>query len=251
MEEGFDYAPTPVVLQELSAGQFASRWQRAVRLWWLLRSLYGNPSSWQSQLPDPFRYGDLRARLFAASHGTADQAAAETLSAGCRGGRCICQRSLRDLLLEADPTLDWVGWQAGMERYTGLPETVWQAAETMLPFAIGHRSMRDDLKALVEQGWLKSSGRGQFSCLPPANWPPLGNEVRRQTADSAGLSAAEIGELLSTLEAIAFVQPNLEVLISRLWEQVTSPTRAYREQAGERERRIFIHLDRTYAVTAE
>ncbi|MBE7384514.1 MAG: TIGR03985 family CRISPR-associated protein [Leptolyngbya sp. SIO1E4] len=249
MSESFDYLPTPAVLYGLSVGQLTSRWQRAVRLWWLLRSLYGREAAWQASLPMPFRYADLRAHLFASSHSPVEAASVETLRAGCRGSRCICQRSLRTLVLEPEPTLDWETWLAGMAQHTGLPETVWQDAGEMIPFAVGHRSIRDDLKALVELGWLKIAGRGQFGCIPAADWPSLPTMAASGPADSAGLSPAESWELLSTLEEIAFVQPNLSVLLDRLWQQATQSQPGTSWWEREPERRIFIHLD--YILSSE
>ena len=242
----FDYGPTPTVLHGLSGGQLASRWQRAVRLWWLLRSLYGRQAHWQASLPDPFRYGDVRARLFAPSHGTAEQAAAVALAAGCGGSGCICQRSLRGLLSDAAPDLDWLQWQAGMVQYSGIPPEVWPSAGDAAPFAVVHRSIRDDLKALAQQGWLVAVGRGQFRCVPPSDWPPLPD--LQPGADPDAIFPAPITrEMLSTLEAIAFVQPNLELLLNSLWEQIAQPTgqpiAGQRWWETEPERRIFIHLD--------
>ena len=243
MAETFDYSPTPAVLQSLSMGQLASRWQRAVRLWWLLRALYGEQSPWCSRLPAPFRYGDLRDLLFAPSHDTADQATAEKVSVGCLGSQCICQRSLQALLLEADDSLNWERWLDGMEQHTGLPKTVWQTAGNVMPFGVRHRSIRDDLKALVEQGWLQSAGRGQFCGIPIAARPKLHAIEQEDQVESTGLSTAETWELLSTLEPIAFVQPNLEVLLNRLWERATQAQPRHHWRESEPERRIFIHLD--------
>jgi len=239
MAHTFDYSPTPAVLQWLSGGQLASRWQRAVRLWWLLRAFYGSKSDWLASLPTPFRYGDLRAQLFAPSHGTADQASAEKVTAGCRGSRCICQRTLRALLQEAEPNLDWQDWLVEMAQYTGLP--LEQVADATAPFAVGHRSIRDDMKALVEQGWLKRAGRGQFSPVPAAHWPQLIQGTDREAVNGTSLSQVETEELLTALDAVAFVQPNLEILRDRLWEQA-NPS-GYRWWEAEPERRVFIHLD--------
>jgi CRISPR-associated protein (TIGR03985 family) len=216
----------------------ASRWQRVVRLWWLLRSLYGSESPWRS-LPDPFRYGDLRSRLFAPSHGQADQTTVSALTKACRGGDCVCQKSLQALIAARAPELDWEDWRAGMVQSTGLPPE--QIALTGRPFAAVHRSIRDDLKALVTQGWLRQTGRGLFQRVPSADWPVLAG---MGAEEAAGLSTAETWELLSALQAIAFVQPNLEVVINRLWEQATATSEQHRHGwQAEPTQRIFVHLD--------
>ncbi|MGF1523327.1 MAG: TIGR03985 family CRISPR-associated protein [Leptolyngbyaceae cyanobacterium] len=243
MTENFDYPPTPAVLHSLSAGQLTSRWQRAVRLWWLLRSLYGSATSWQNSLPNGFRYGDVRSRLFAPSHGKAEKATVEDLTASCRGSDCICQRSLYQLLARGNPAFDWDEWCGGMEQSSGLAASVWEAARETAPFAVVHRSIRDDLKALVQQGWLYAPGRGLFSCVPASKWPSLPTPVGGEVVDTTELSTAETWELLSVLEAIAFVQPNLEVLVRRLWEQANQSNSDPPHWEAAPQKRIFIHLD--------
>ncbi len=240
MSESFDYPPTLAVLQVLSAGQLASRWQRSLRLWWLLRSLYGRESLWSASLPHPFRYRDLRAKLFAPTHGIADQAAAASLGENCQGGRCLCQRSLVTLL-EAAASLDWEDWKTAMAHQTGMSLSDWEQVMLQAPFAVGHRSIRDDLKALVEMGWLQRTGRGQFARVAPVNWPPL--PVPNASLTAPLFSMGETWDLLKVLEEIAFVQPQLSVVIDRLWQRVTQPTAGRLPSSGEKEKRIFIHLD--------
>ncbi|NEQ48347.1 MAG: TIGR03985 family CRISPR-associated protein [Leptolyngbya sp. SIOISBB] len=240
MSESFDYPPSPAVLQALSAGQLASRWQRSLRLWWLLRSLYGQESPWRESLPHPFRYGDLRAKLFAPTHSMADQAAAKSLGEHCQGSQCLCQRSLATLLEAAD-SLDWADWQAAMAQQTGMRLSDWEQVMLQAPFAVGHRSIRDDLKALVEMGWLQQAGRGQFARIAAVNWPPL--PVSNESPTDPLFSREETWELLKVLEEIAFVQPQLNVVIDRLWQRVTHPTAARLPRSGEKEKRIFLHLD--------
>lgn len=237
----FNYGPTPQVLHGLSAGQLASRWQRAIRLWWLLRSLYGKQAPWCDELPEPFRYGDLRSRLFAPSHGEQDQDALETLMINCQETNCLCQRSLRALLLAAAPTLDLDLWMAGMVQYTGIAIADWDKALATVPFAVVHRSIRDDLKALVQLGWLRQVGRGQFATVPPEDWPPVSEQAL--TTTTMALTAAETWDLLRVLEEVAFVQPQLHVVINRLWEQVSQSPSERSPCPGEPEKRIFIQLD--------
>lgn len=249
---GFDYRPQPRVLQVLSAGQLANRWQRAVRLWWLLRSLYGGSQPWCDEFPQPFRYSDVRSRLYAPSHGQQDQLSLELLMTHCIKRKnnkefCVCQRSLHGLLRATDPQMDIDGWMAEMEHYTGLDAVFWEGALEQAPFAVVHRSIRDDLKALVEQGWLRDLQRGHYAILSPGDWPRLLQET--PTLPSPELSEAERWDLLRGLESIAFVQPQLEVVVNRLWEQTAQASAQQRHRQGEPKRRIFLHLD--YILSSE
>lgn len=68
----FTYPPSPAILQWLSQGQFPSRLHRSVRLWLILDRLYGGQLNWVKSLSQPFRYSQLRDRLFSLSHPPAE-----------------------------------------------------------------------------------------------------------------------------------------------------------------------------------
>lgn len=237
----FNYPPTPEFLHGLAKGRLADRLQRAVRLWVLLHRLYG-PDNWAGQLPQPFRYGDLRDRIFAQTHGRSETAKVSELIANCDRS-CYCQRSLAACLLESTPAFSLADWKQGIRSLSDLSENTLETVLETYPFATVHRSIRDDLAHLVELGWLTLAGKGQFRTVEPHHWPglpvqspmPLGN-----------LSVAQTWEVLRSLESISFVQPNLHVIIQSLWEQLTSPQPV---AIREPEQRIFIHLD--YILSGE
>ncbi|MBE9067521.1 TIGR03985 family CRISPR-associated protein [Leptolyngbya cf. ectocarpi LEGE 11479] len=236
----FNYLPTPKLLHGLAKGRLAERLQRAVRLWVLLYRLYG-PDAWAQQLPQPFRYGDLRDLLFAQTHGHSETAKVAELTQNC-DFNCCCQRTLTTWLVDSNPAFSLADWQ---QEIIGLSDLTNDAIETALescPFATVHRSIRDDLSHLVELGWLTGEGKGRFCTVAPHDWPlagqpplPLGN-----------LSVAQTWEVLRSLESISFVQPNLHVIVQSLWEQLTSPQPV---TTREPEQRIFIHLD--YILSGE
>ena len=117
------------------------------------------------------------------------------------------------------------------------------------PFQTVHRSIRDDLTYLSELGWLDSQGRGRFFTRDLQQWPALTEQpsvslARSERSPLSYLSIAQSWEVLRSLESIAFIQPNLEVIIRILWERlIPSIDISSDKLSSEPERRIFIHLD--------
>lgn len=231
----------------------ASRLGRSLRLWVILERLYGSEFNWAIALPQSFRYPDLRDRLFASTHGRADQLSVAQLTAGCWEGGCVCRRSLREWLSRAEQSESQ--WLQEVALLTGLDRAELELLLEHCPFATVHRSIREDLKRLSQLGWLRSLPGGRFQAVPLSEWPSPPAELR-PTSGFTQLSLPQTWELLRALEAIAFVQPNLEVVVQTLWEQLAlaeadggrSPA-LRRHRVVEPQQRIFIHLD--YILSGE
>lgn len=247
---GFPYPPHPAILQGLSAGQLASRIQRTLRLWVWLHRLYGPQPNWALSLPQPFSYPDVRDRLFAPSHGRSDALSAPALTASCTDPTCVCHRTLQAWLREASPHLSEPEWVTEMAQLTGLTPAELEHHLPLCPFATVHRSLRDDLKQLSQQGWLESLNHGQYRCVPTHHLPTLAVSSSAAPQDLfAPLDAAQSWEILRVLEAISFVQPNLQLVVQSLWEQLTATDARHRREAPSQ--RIFIHLDYILSETAQ
>ena len=204
--------------------------------------LYGE-SSHTHRLPQPFRYADVRDRLFAPTHGRSDTDTTTSLSADCYF-TCRCQQSLRTLLEQSPLPYPVSQWQQATVELTDLSSAQLTDILKQRPFATVHRSIRADLTYLAELGWLKKEKQGYFYTVSPQHWPEIFEQQVTSANDSANnafckLSVSQAWEVLRSLESISFVQPNLEVIIQALWEQLTTTTRT----SLEPERRIFIHLD--------
>lgn len=238
----FTYPPSPEILQWLSGGQFASRLLRSLRLWWLLNRLYGSECHWATELPKPFRYGALRDRLFAPSHSPVETGSVAVLVAACRGTDCVCQRSLRSFLTHCSWLQSLPEWIHTTAQGTGLTPATLEAHLDQAPFAVTHRSLRQDLALLAAQGWLEQVSYRGYSCLPASQWPPPPAEMMAKL-DWAGLSPAQAWQLLPILESIAFVQPDLDVVINTLWEQVGQRHSSIVKRSQSLSHRIFLHLD--------
>jgi hypothetical protein len=60
----------------------------------------------------------------------------------------------------------------------------------------------------------------------------------------SGLSKTQLWGLLRVLESVAFVQPNLEVVVQSLWEAlVADSVKPIHRKEPEPQQRIFIHFD--------
>lgn len=242
MTASFLYPPSPPILQWLSAGQLANRLQRTVRLWVLLHRFYGLEPTWTIDTPSSFSYSQLRDRLYSSHHPAAENLTAQELTASCSDPGCICHQTMQAWLFTPTTQQTEGQWLPEISRLTGLSEANLKQQLTQCPFATVHRSIRDDLKQLVNQGWLRSSNWGQYQCLPPSQLPNPPVELR-SLPNFEQLSPLQTWELLRTLESIAFIQPHLHPLIESLWQQVaqqSQPTHSLKEEPTQR---IFLQLD--------
>jgi len=245
LTEDFHLPPTPQILQWLAAGQLANRLVRSLRLWVLINKLYGSQTNWASQLPAAFTYSQLRDRLFAYRHPKSDKLNAQEMTTQCGDRSCICHLTFSEIVFEQNFQLSVDQWQQSILHLTGMSAEELHKMLQQRPFATVHRSLRDDLKQLVQQGWLQSIEIGRYSCVLVADLPTLPDETATQTSTElslASLDQAQTWELLHVLESISFVQPNLSLIIGKLWEQIADSTSG-KLYAKDPQQRIFLHLD--------
>ncbi len=232
----FTYPPTSMILQWLASGQLASRLSRAVRLWVILHRLYGT-SSWANELPTEFNYPELRDRLFSSRHSKSDQLKIEQLEAICDDQSCICHQTLEEIIATSEPSLSQSEWCKQIIQMSGLTTQELNHFLTQKPFNTVHRSIRDDLRQLVKMGWLKTAKKGYYTCCSSSHWPTPPSDPSSSLAE---LNSRQIWQLLQILEAVSFVQPNLEIIVSSLWEKLTPGSQPFHPESTQR---IFIHLD--------
>lgn len=241
------FLPTPEALNWLAKGRLADRCLRAIRLWVLLHQLY--PEAEQTlPLPQPFRYGDVRDRLFAPTHDRDNNASASTLSAHCNS-TCYCQKTFESILKKSPLSTSIPEWKQQMSDLTGLSPEQLKDILQQHPFNTVHRSIRDDLTYLSELGWLESEGQGRFFLKSVRRLPQM---PKAQIATASELSTDDIWEVVRSLESVAFVKPNLDIIIHKLWQQLTEQTQtAYTREIAEPTQRIFIHLDYILSETMQ
>ncbi|MEB3225930.1 MAG: TIGR03985 family CRISPR-associated protein [Synechococcus sp.] len=228
--------PTPEVFNWLSGGQWSNRFLRTFRLWFLVSRFCLPEFDWLGSLPRSFSYPQLRDRLFAPTHNPQENATVDILSGACANSDCICQQTLQELIGPfLTPTQGQ--WLEKVQGLTGFTATQLVNFLDSQPFLTVHRSLRNDLQLLVDLGWLEKGTGGNFRGKSTSALPVPPDNLALGLAE-VPLEAAQQRDLLHVLQAIAFVQPNLEVIVEHLWQQVHQTQRPFSQQ-----KRLFIHLD--------
>ncbi|MFS8783364.1 hypothetical protein, partial [Synechococcus sp. R6-7] len=207
---GFELPLTVEVLRWLAGGQLAERLERAVRLWVLLDCLYGE-EGWRD-LPETFGYTHIRDRLLSPWHPKQDLA--QGIPSPCPDVDCICWKPLRFWL--KDPNL-----------LTALKAEV-PDLETLLsarPFHKTHRTLRKELDYLAARGWLQqiqanSRRRDNFRCRAPGDRPQL-----PVSSSALTLSGHQLEQIYHILSDVAFVHPDVQVLLDEIWANQRTPSR--------------------------
>ncbi|MBK1986915.1 TIGR03985 family CRISPR-associated protein [Sphaerospermopsis aphanizomenoides BCCUSP55] len=237
----FPYPPTPQILHWLAAGQLANRLQRSIRLWVILNKLYGEENC-TTDLPKNFTYAQLRDRLYSPHHPKSEKLNAEEITTKCQDITCICHQTAWQIIQISNCHISETEWQQEILQLTGINIKQLQELQQQRPFATVHRSIRDDLKQLTNLGWLQTILKGQYQILPKAELPAPTTPSATQTTFTQ-LSLPQTWELLHVLESIAFVQPNLDIIIQSLWEQILDHSPSSSSTTQEPQQRIFLHLD--------
>jgi len=222
---GFELPLTVEVLRWLAGGQLAERLERAVRLWVLLHCLYGE-NHWPD-LPETFGYTHIRDRLLSPRHPKQDLA--QGIPSPCPDVDCICWKPLRFWL--KDPNL-----LAALKAEVPDLETLLAAR----PFHKTHRTLRKELDYLAARGWLQqiqanSRRRDNFRCRAPGDRPQL-----PVSSSALTLSGHQLEQIYHILSDVAFVHPDVQVLLDEIWANQRTPSR-WRDQHSQR--RLFVWFE--------
>lgn len=251
--------PTPQILQWLAGGQLANRLVRSLRLLVLINKFYSSKTDWADKIPRVFTYSQLRDRLFAYHHPKSDRLNAQQITVQCSDGcanakgdrSCICHQTFLEIVFKQNFQQNEAQWLEQIILLTGINKEELQKVLQERPFATVHRSIRDDLKQLIQLGWLHPAGQGKYQYLAREKLPLLPTQLEADSSlpkltslpSLSHLSEQQTWELLRVLESISFVQPNLSSIIEKLWEQIadSSPSGTLHQQ--DPQQRIFLHLD--------
>jgi CRISPR-associated protein (TIGR03985 family) len=246
LTQEFYLLATPQMLQWLAAGQLANRLVRSLRLLVLINKLYNSETGWKDKLPITFTYSQLRDRLFAAHHPKSEKLNAQQIATLCSERSCICHQTFAEIVFEQNFQQPDTQWEDEIILLTGIEQKQLQDTLHKCPFATVHRSIRDDLKQLVKLGWLYSPGQGKYRYLTKQELPKVSTSTLATTNNLNSLSylsEEQTWELLRVLESISFVQPNLSLIIGKLWERITDSFSVGRLYDQDPPQRIFLHLD--------
>ncbi|MEB3163542.1 MAG: TIGR03985 family CRISPR-associated protein [Prochlorothrix sp.] len=241
----FQSPPAPTTLHWLSNGLLESRFLRTIRLWYCLQNFYGPRQPLREPWPETFSYPVWRDRSFAPSHDRQELATSDQILATCHGKPCLCQHTALSLLWGAAPPSP--DWHTELAHISHLSRSQLDCLLQERPFAIVHRALRNDLKALAEQGWLQKASRGCYRLRSPQDLP-FPPEFQHEAALSApqphlfqSLSSAQGWDVIRALESVAFLQPSLEPIIEQIWQhQATQTQKSGRDPAPQR---IFFEVN--------
>ncbi|PSF37377.1 TIGR03985 family CRISPR-associated protein [Aphanothece hegewaldii CCALA 016] len=138
--------PTVELLQWLARGSLKQNLLRAIRLWVWLKILYGDDSECFN-LSNSFKFAEWQNTFF--THPPTDE------QPQFHGIECNCGKTVSDWLKNV--LEDEMQWRNSLKQHDQFSdETINDTLETRL-FAVTRRSLQDDLRILVELGWLNKS----------------------------------------------------------------------------------------------
>ena len=169
----FDYPPTVEILKQLVQGNLKQNLSKALRLWVILQSLYGDEAL---ELEDSFTYQEWGEKFFLEFpkyHGN-------DILPPPHHSNCACQKTLQDWLLDSRYSIDIAQWKKDfLNNHISTTEPA--LAELLLKgtgsknkkdssparlLAVSRRNLQYDFQRLCEQGWLTlnpESSRGIFT----------------------------------------------------------------------------------------
>lgn len=246
----FTHSPTPEILQWLSGGQLSNRLARSLRVWVILHRLYG-PENLAEELPQPFSYPEFSRLFFGPQHLQSERASSDEIQKHCHGSDCYCQSLAQDLLFSYT-CVSRQAWINTLHSEYQLPQQDLEDTLTKPLFAIVHRALRDDLKYLTAQGWLRKGDPRGWHTLP-AHRHPRPPQHLHQSPLISHWSVEQTWQFMGLIEQISFIQPNLDTIFEDFYQALIERQHPQSDNLEDREtisisnaKRVFLHFD--YAI---
>ncbi|NEO26473.1 MAG: TIGR03985 family CRISPR-associated protein [Kamptonema sp. SIO4C4] len=192
--------PTIEFLKQLAQGSLRQKqtFQRAIRLWVELRSLYAEEAL---SLHEPFTFAEWRDNFVSPSHPRGD------LIPDIHDPACPCAKTAIEWLFPETQQLD-PRWQKALKQQENFDDEVLAEYLKMRPFAVTRRSLQGDLHRLSQLGWLKRD-RNRYRCIDSP--PPEAN----------------LGMEVSPTHSLPLLNPNLEDVAKTLGEPLGGHPRCF------------------------
>lgn len=158
----FDYPPTVGILKQLVQGNLKQNLSKALRLWVVLQSIYGDEAL---ELEDTFTYQEWGEKFFLEfpRYHSNDTLPPQHHS------NCACQKTLQDWLLDSRYSINIAQWRKDfLTNHISITETALmelllkgtgsKGKKDLSParlFAVSRRNLQYDFQRLCEQGWLR------------------------------------------------------------------------------------------------
>lgn len=220
----FRALPTVELLQWLARGSLKQNLLRSLRLWVWLKLLYGDELD-SFSLPNSFKFTDWQKTFF--THLPTDDVPP------LHEGDCNCKKTvaewLKDVLEEGE-----MQWRNALKQHDNLTDESIDEILNARLFAVTRRSLQDDLRILVELGWLEKTST-TYSKI--SNFPKFPNQTESYTALHPDLEftfknfAEPLGGLNRFFLEVDYIispiaQDRLEdcqAQLKELWQQVPTP----------------------------
>jgi CRISPR-associated protein (TIGR03985 family) len=218
--------PSVPLLQWLARGSLKQNLLQAIRLWVWLHLLYGNASV-RLDLPEPFSYADWRSLFFTENHPVTDN------SPTLHDAACPCAKITADWLFDPELNLTVIQghwgydqvclFEQALQSHDAAPGDLVEVLQKTRLFAVTGRTLRNDLKILVDINWLQSVGQ-KYKRVSQFPDRPLSLPDSVQSALSVGM----VSDLLT--------QPDLAAIAHNLSHPLND------------HQRFFIHVEYVVAV---
>jgi CRISPR-associated protein (TIGR03985 family) len=193
-EQVFRERPHIELLQWLARGSLKQNLPRAVRLWALLITLYGDDNN-RLPLDDSFTFAEWRKAFFSRTHPQGEAVP------HLHDPDCTCAKTTADWIFDLQLGVPEPEWQRSLRQHDAIPTKLDELLEQRL-FAVTRRSLQADLQILTQIGWLDRKGQHYQRVL---DWPaspmtgtPKTSNTQLDTYDLAllNLDLADIAQSL-------------------------------------------------------
>lgn len=229
MSVTFRNLPQPNLLQQLANGSLdqGQNLTRALRLWVLLRWLYGEEG--YIALPNSFTYADWRAAFFGENY--KDEKQEDIFNYPDRN--CACHKTTRQWLVASNISVD--EWQHSLQKQITISDPVLNACLEERLFAQVRKSLQSDFDLLVSRNWLQRvadvSGRSkQYRRVEKI--PSICDRPQNSNLEDC-LTLKDRAYVASSLGMFSFLDPNFPVLAEQISEA----------ELNEDNNRVFLYVD--------